>query len=82
MNRYNAEPTQFTQTRHHMRRMSFFADKAVLSQTFEAVKGDRKFQLTPEKPVEKYSDDAAALNVRNWGDDGATLSQRLSPTNC
>jgi hypothetical protein len=29
-----------------------------------------KFQLTPEKPVEKYSDGAATSNVRKWGDDG------------
>ncbi len=26
-----------------------------------------KFQLTPEKPMEKYSDDAATTNVRKWG---------------
>ena len=38
-----------------------------------------KFQLTPEKPVEKYSDDAATTNVRKWGDDRATLLRRFRP---
>jgi hypothetical protein len=36
--------------------------------------------INAEKPVGKYSDGAATTNVRNWGDDRATLSQRCRPT--
>ena len=39
-----------------------------------------QFQLTPEKPVEKYSDDAATPNVRKWG--ACDIVAALSPTNC
>jgi hypothetical protein len=39
-----------------------------------------KFQLTPGKPVEKYSDDAATTNVRKWG--ACDIVAALSPTNC
>jgi hypothetical protein len=39
-----------------------------------------KFQLTPEKPVERYSDDAATTNVRKWG--ACDIVVALSPNSC
>ena len=50
LNRYNAEPTQFTRTRRHLRRMSFFADKAAVPHIRSREKRPRRMDREMKPP--------------------------------